>query len=315
MQVSVMGPAIVDVLASPVSRDVFERGTYPLKSIRLSYGGNALNESVVLGRFGVETELISKVGADESGRHIIEYADRSGVSVTHIARDSNLDTGINVVLVDDRGERFFLTDPNSSLRKLSIDDLLPYVDGLASIVCFPCMFTSSLLGISEMTKLFKVIKADGDRMLILDMTTAKNNETIDDMKELFSYVDIFMPNEKELKSISGGIGTDEAAKKILSYGVKNIIVKCGSSDTRVYSAEKDFSVPTYEGAKLIDSTGAGDCFGAGLIYGLVNGFDLKEAVRFGNATASCAIESVGATDGITTVDKPMERYNSMIGSL
>ena len=311
MQVSVIGPAIVDVLAEPISSEVFKRGTYPLDRIKLSYGGNALNEAVVLGRFGIETELISKVGADESGRHIIEYATRSGVSVSHIATEPGLDTGINIVLVDEGGERVFLTDPKSSLRRLSADDILPYVDEMAEIVCFPCMFTSALLGIPEMTEVFRAIKADGKRKLFLDMTTAKNGETIADMRELFSYVDVFMPNEKELLSISGGMGTGQAAETLLSYGVKNVIVKCGSRDTMCFSREGDFSVPVYNGARVIDSTGAGDCFGAGLIYAVASGFELKDAVRFGNATASCGIESMGATDGISSIEKPMERYRNI----
>ncbi len=310
MQVSVIGPAIIDVLAQPFSDEVFKKGTYPMENIRLSFGGNALNEAVILGRFGVETELITKVGADEPGRMILEYAKNAGVNTDRFVFKEDLATGVNVVLIDKGGERFFLTDPNSSLRKLEIGDIEPYIDDMAPFVCFPCMFTSPLLGIDGMTSLFAKIKRTSDRTLFLDMTTAKNGEKIEDMTGLFSYVDYFMPNEKELKTISGTEDIKKAAETLIYYGVGHVIVKRGESDTYVLSKDEEFTVPVYPGAKVVDTTGAGDSFCAGVICGLVNGKNLYDSVRFANATASCTIEAVGATEGISSIDEPMRRYDS-----
>ncbi len=313
--VSVVGPAIVDVLAYPFSKEVINRGTFPLDEIRLSFGGNALNEAVVLGRLGIKTELLTKTGDDEAGERVRDFAKKAGVITEHFITEPGLVTGINIVLIDESKERYFLTNPRGSLRKLSLDDVVPYIDTMADVVCFPCMFTSPLLGISEVTEMFSRIKKNSDRKLFLDMTTPKNGETIDDMKELFSFVDVFMPNEKELGLLSKGTTVEETAKKILSFGAKNVVVKRGGKDTLIFTQKDSFNVPVYKKAKVKDTTGAGDSFGAGLIYGIVKGMELNEAVCFANATASCAVEAVGATDGIGSAEAVYKRFEEYSGKL
>ena len=65
--VTVIGPALIDVLAAPFSMEAMARDSRYLDQIRMSFGGDALNESAVLTRLGKKVQLISKVGADEAG--------------------------------------------------------------------------------------------------------------------------------------------------------------------------------------------------------------------------------------------------------
>ena len=312
MKVSVIGPAIIDVLASGVGTDIFEKKSHRLDDIRLSFGGNALNEAVVLSRLGVDTELITKLGDDESGKKVFDFIKDNGIHTDKVKMAFGLKTAINVVLVDKNGERFFLTDPNSNLRKMEYSDIACHTDDMADLVCFPCMFTSPLLGIAEMASLFAEIKSKPGRTLILDMTNAKNNETLDDMREIFALADYFLPNEEELKSISGGLGTEDAVRKILSWGTKAVIVKRGGGDTLLCTGNGIDPIPVYKTKTIVDTTGAGDSFGAGFIYGLSNGMSLTDCVTFGNAVASCTVEKTGATDGIVSGEKPLRRYKELI---
>lgn len=307
MQVTVIGPAIVDVLAGGVTKQIFEHKSNALSDIRMSFGGNALNEAVTLARLGVETELISKVGNDDAGKRVVDFLNDNHVHTEKIKTEDGLSTAINIVMVDTDGERFFLTNPNSNLRKLSFSDIKPWCDTMADIVCFPCLFTSPLLDLPIMEELFRLIKQTG-KTIVLDMTTAKNKENIDDMKKMISYVDYFLPNEEEIKSISGGLSLEEAARKILSYGVKAVVIKCGKKETWLYTAEGSKKVPIYTTNQVVDTTGAGDTFGAGFIYGLTNHMPISDCVAFGNAVASLAIESLGATNGIKDISEPMRRF-------
>lgn len=308
MQVTVIGPGIIDVLAGGVTRNIFANKSNALSDIRMSFGGNALNEAVTLARLGVETELVSKVGNDDAGKRVVDFLKDNHVHTEKIKTEDGLSTAINIVMVDTSGERFFLTNPNSNLRKMDISDIKPWIGSMADIVCFPCLFTSPLLDLAVMEELFFSIKSQSDRLLILDMTTAKNGETIDDMKGMLSYVDYFLPNEEELRSIAGNSDTDGAAKKILSYGTKAVIVKRGGKSTLCYTKDSCKEVPTYPVDTVKDTTGAGDTFGAGFIYGLAKKMPVIDCVAFGNAVASCAIESLGATNGIKDISEPMRRF-------
>ena len=312
MKVSVIGPAIIDVLASGVGTDIFEKKSHRMDDILLSFGGNALNEAVVLSRLGVTVELITKLGDDESGKKVFEFIRDNGISTDKVKIAPGLKTAINVVLVDKNGERFFLTDPNTNLRKMEYNDIACHTDDMADLVCFPCMFTSPLLGIADMVSLFSGIKSKPGRTLILDMTNAKNNETIDDMKEIFTLADYYLPNEEELKSISGELSTEDAARKIISWGTKAVIVKRGGRDTLLFTDNGIDPLPVYKTKKAVDTTGAGDSFGAGFIYGLSHQMSLRECVMFGNAVASCTIEKNGATDGLVSGEKPLSRYKELL---
>ncbi|MCR5099595.1 MAG: carbohydrate kinase family protein [Lachnospiraceae bacterium] len=311
MKVTVIGPSIIDVLASGVGTDIFEKKSHRLDDIRLSFGGNALNESVVLSRLGIDTELITKLGDDESGKKVFDFIRDNGISTDRIKMAPGLKTAINVVLIDKNGERFFLTDPNSNLRKMEYDDISCHSDEMADIVCYPCMFTSPLMGIPEMSSLFAGIKSKPGRTIILDMTNAKNNETICDMKEIFAHTDYFLPNEEELMSISGGLSSEDAAGQILSWGTKAVIIKRGGRDTLLCTNEGIIPVPIYKTETVVDTTGAGDCFGAGFIYGLTKKMSLRDCVLFGNAAASCTIEKTGATDGVVSIQKPLKRFEEL----
>ena len=70
---TIIGAAIIDILARPVTPDVFLSGSQPVKEVRLCYGGDALNEAVVLARFGKRVDLFTKVGGEEAGKQELAF--------------------------------------------------------------------------------------------------------------------------------------------------------------------------------------------------------------------------------------------------
>ena len=173
--ITVIGAAIIDILASPVTEGVFSSGSIPMDTIKMSFGGDALNETLILSKLGKRVQLISKVGNDEAGKRILGMLREQNISVDRVVVQENLSTGINIVLIDEKGERHFLTDPNSSLRKLELQDIQSFLGDMAEIVSFASMFVSPLMTISRMKELFSSIKEQG-KILAVDMTKAKNGE-------------------------------------------------------------------------------------------------------------------------------------------
>lgn len=306
---TIIGHAIIDVVAGPVGEELFETGSIPMQDIKMTYGGNGYNEASALSALGVDVNLISKLGNDEAGMKVLDKLVSLGVDTRSVILEDGLTTSINVVLFDEKGERRFLTNPSGSQRKLSKQDVLPALVNMADIVCFSCMFVSPLYDISSMKVTFAEIKKKG-KTLVVDMTKPKNGETIDNLKELLPYIDYFLPNEEELKLLCCE-EIDQAAQMLLAGGVKCVVVKVGGKGCRVYKQNEIYVVPAYKVEKAVDTTGAGDSFVAGFIYGLVNDMTLLDCARFGNATASCSVEHIGATDGIVSIDEPMKRYEGL----
>ncbi len=310
--VTIIGAAIMDVLAGPVDESVFEKGSQPVHSTRLSFGGDALNEAVVLSQLGLNAELISKIGNDESGKHVLDFLQEKQVDVTRVKVEEGLVTGINIVLVTPDGERVFLTNPNGSLRKLSEADVMEQLDDAADIVCMASMFVSPLLDIPAMERIFQRIKSKPGRILVADMTTAKNGESLVDIEGLLKYIDYVIPNETEAERLTGESDVYRNAELFIEHGASCVVIKRGSKGCLIRTRERQIDVPAYAHAKSVDTTGAGDSFVAGFLYGLKKGMSLEECARFGCAVASCTVEKLGANEAVVSVELPMRRYNEMM---
>lgn len=305
--VTVIGAAIIDVLAGPVNTQVFQRGSQPMENIRLSFGGDALNEAVALQRLSIPVQLVSKVGDDEAGKQVVGYLQANGLSSACIKQEAGLTTGINVVLVDEKGERHFLTNPNGSLRKLTLEDVKPYLEETADIVSFASMFVSPMLDIPAMEQIFRKIKSRPGRILVADMTKAKCGECLEDLKDLLPYVDYILPNEEEIALLTGVSDVYENARLLMEAGASCAVIKRGSRGCLIRTKNESYEIPAYPVEHVVDTTGAGDCFAAGFLWGLSQGLVLKECGRMACAVASCSVEYVGATEGIVSKEEVLKR--------
>ena len=309
--ITVIGNAIVDVLAKSVDAKVFETGSQPVENIKLSFGGDALNEAVVLTRLGKKVDLISKVGRDEAGSRVISFLEDSGISVDKITVENGLDTSINVVLIDEHGERHFLTNPAGSQRKLAEADIDPYLDSANDIVSFASIFVSPLLDIPAMTGIFRRIKKKPGRILVADLTKAKKGERLEDLADLLPYVDYILPNEDEIALLTGEKDPFVNAGLLIESGVSCAVIKCGSKGCLIRTKNEMYRIPAYPIQKCIDTTGAGDSFAAGFLWALSEGMPLIDCGCFACAAASCTVECVGAADGVISVETPLSRYEEL----
>lgn len=293
----IIGAGIADILVRPVEAVAFAQGRTAVESIRMSIGGDALNESTILSRLGHAPMLVTTLGTDAASDVIEAHCARENI-LLHAARRPEMDTGINVVLVSASGERSFVTNPNGSLRRLALEDVLPALEAEAfaeaKLVCLASMFVSPLLGISEMESLFARVKAAG-KILCADTTKRKNGETVSDAACAFRHLDYFFPNLDEAKLLTGCDEPDAIADAFLAAGVKNVALKLGGGGCLLKNAREQYVVPVYPVSECLDTTGAGDNFAAAFIAAVLEGRSFRECGAFANAVASICVESLGST--------------------
>lgn len=306
-EISVIGVGVIDFLVGAIDEKLFKLDGQDVDYMKISFGGDALNEAIALARLGKNVQWISKVGDDDTGKRILNYAAANGVDTSRVKIQSGLETAITIVLIDAKGERRFLTNPHSSLRKLALEDILPHVDDMTQIVSFASMFISSLLDASAMEKLFSRIKESG-RTLAVDMKCPKNGETLKDLAGVLTNVDYFFPNEFELATLTGESDVQKNIAALLSCGLKCAVVKRGEKGCIIATKSAQIEIPAFRVEKVIDTTGAGDCFAAGFLWALLEGWELEACGKFACAAASCSVEEVGAVAGVTSLEKVMRRY-------
>lgn len=316
-EVIVIGAAIADVLLQPVDEGVFARGSTAVEGIRLSTGGDALNEATVLARLGHAPLLATVLGDDAVADLILAHCAREGVAV-RAERRPGLDTGVNAVLVEPSGERRFITSRNGSLRRLALEDAAPALEGeafsRARAVCLASMFVSPLLGLPEMEALFSRVKAAG-KLLCADATRCKNGETLADAAPALRHLDYFFPNLDEARALTGERAPEAAADALFAAGVRCVAVKLGRGGCLLRNAQGLRAVPAYPVARCVDTTGAGDTFSASFLAALLEGRSPVEAAAFANAAASLCVERLGATTARLDRERIAPRFERILAAL
>lgn len=321
-KVLLIGAAILDVLVTPAGPEVFETGSYPAEKIQMTFGGDGLNESLVLAALGKKVYLNTVLGNDPEGEMIQLHCEKKGITLAETCKKDGMQTGINVVLVEKNGERNFLTNRNGSLRKLSKADIrMPFPEDVG-VLCFASIFVSPEFSTADMADIFRQAKVQGITVCA-DMTKRKRGETVADIAEALQYVDYLIPNEEEAYLVTGADTPERAAAVLQAAGVKNVVIKCGKKGC--YILEKQYTkalgvetkeayqgidvadsytvsgyyVPAVPGVQCIDTTGAGDSFAAGFVYGISEGWEIRRCAEFANQCGAKAVAQVGATTWCT----------------
>ena len=108
---------------------------------------------------------------------------------------------------------------------------------------------------------------------------------------------VLMPNALELEQLTGEPDYRKGADFMLEMGVKIVAVKLGSKGCYVTDGNEQLTVDAFP-VKAVDTTGAGDAFNAGFLYGLINKQSLYECGRLGNFVASRSVMKMGARAGL-----------------
>ena len=308
----VIGAAILDILAQPVTAKVFDTGSVPAEHIVMHTGGDALNEASVLSSLGASVRLVSKIGKDDAGSFILSHCRKTQIDTSFLMEDTGLETGVNLVLIDNQAERYFITSKNGSLRKLYPADIPESALLNGKYLCFASIFVSPAFDNSAMTELFAKAKKQG-LILCADMTKRKNAETLEDMKSSLSFLDYIFPNYEEASLLTGLTDWDEIADAFLLCGVKHVIIKAGARGCFIKTNSERYWIDAYKTICCTDTTGAGDTFTACFLYARNRGMNLTECGKFANAGASLCVEQVGSGDGLS-LQQIIERYENKISS-
>lgn len=262
-----------------------EEESYVIESKTYS-GGSSANTISALAKLGLRTGFIGKVGRDEDGKFLIEDLKGYGVDTRSVIVSEGK-TGYAMVFVDRKGNRAIILDPavNDTIKFDEID--FDYVSNfkLLHISSFVCKTSWDSFKSQE-----KIVREFGG-IVSFDPGNIYAKFGFKKIIRLVENADIFMPNEVEVKILTG-LDYKEGAEYLLNW-CRVVVVKRGDRGCYVTDGEGSYEIPAFE-TEVVDTTGAGDAFNAGFLYGYLKGKDLKECAKLGNYLASLCIRNVGA---------------------
>jgi len=260
-------------------------------------GGSAANTIVGLARLGLKTGFIGKVAEDHEGQLLLNDFKREGVNTDGIIVAKEGRSGVVAAYVDKKGERALYVHPsvNDSLTSEEIN--LEYAKQTRFL---------HLTSVDE--KPFqaqkKLVAESPDILVSLDPGEIYARKGLTKLKPLVKKCFVVLPSEGELKMLTRKRWR-EGAKTLLKEGASIVAVKLGEQGCYVTDGKEAHLVAPYK-VKVVDTTGAGDAFCAGFLYGLVEGKDLYQCGRLGNFVASRCITKVGARTGLPRLSKLKE---------
>jgi sugar/nucleoside kinase (ribokinase family) len=289
VSVAVVGNVNVDLLAWPVA-DIPAAGTErPIDRIDLRVGGAAAVTGAALARLGAAPIVVGSVGADAFGRIAIDDLRRYGVDPRHVVEVTDAATGVSIALEAPGRERSFLIALGSLA---SFDAGMVPDEALGAEHLLVCgYFNLPAFRGDGARRVLHAVRARGGRTL-LDTGWDHDDwpdSTRDEIASLLPLVDVFVPNEAEAGRLSGEDDPAAAASALATISGGWIVVKLGADGAIAVATGRTPRRATAPIVDVVDTTGAGDAFNAGLIDGLAAGAEPDDALENAVRLASTVV--------------------------
>lgn len=247
-------------------------------------GGKGSNQAVAAARLGAEVTFIGRVGNDVFANLAYEIWDAEGVNRDFVSREEEHATGVAPILVDSSGENMIVVvlGANSRVKPADIDA------ARERIAAADVLIAQLEINLDMVAYALETAKALGVATILNPAPAAELPA------ETIQLADYLTPNETELETLSGmSSDVEAAARELLTRADQTAVVTLGAQGAQIVTGSDSATVPTYE-VDVVDTTGAGDAFNAGLAVALAEGRPLKDAVRFANAAAALSVAKPGA---------------------
>jgi ribokinase len=295
-KVTVVGSLNIDHVLK-VKRLPSKGETVISKSYYFGSGGKGANQAVAIGRLGIEVNMIGKVGMDKPGDILIKNLSRSNVNTEGIIIDKDERTGAAFITVDDYGNNTIIVVPGAN-SKLSIGDINKRKNQLedSNILIIQ-------MEIPKDTIYYTIRYAKKlDKLVVLNYAPA-----IDIDRNILSDVDYLVVNEEEFRCLTqtefNFDALNIAISKLRVFFSNILIITLGEKGSICITKENEIlKIPSYL-VKSIDTTGAGDAFIGGFVFGLIIGRNVMESTKLGNANGSLSATKLGAQYSLPNINE------------
>ena len=296
----VCGSCVLDFLCRPVSltKPIGEGVLHHVDPIMPVGGGITLNSGFALARLGLKVGIFTYVGQDKWGPFIQQLCEAEGIDTQTLLTREGGATSTTFVAIDPSGERSFFHCVGAT--KLMDGDLYRgHMDRFRSsrmaLLGYYSMFGDKLE--ADLPEVLKEIRAQGCQTA---MDAAGDGGRMSPLDRMLPHLDVYVPSHGEAMHQTGREDPRQIIAAYRDCGAPGILgVKLGTKGVMLSPKKGEYlevgiCAPPGD---VVDTTGAGDNFYAGLLAGLLKGLDLEKAAKLGAAAAACCVTSLGGSTG------------------
>ena len=254
-------------------------------------GGAVCNSSVVFQKLHQSTRMLGAIGQDHWGDFVLHELQRAGVDTRYIVRKAKQGTGLIFIAVIPNGERtmFSYRGANTILDPQDVPENI--LDGVSLVQLSGYIFISPI----QCQTAFHLIEMASARGIPVSLDTG-----LDPLQrepkifyKILPRLALCITGEEEASLLTGKDNLKEQAAALLAQGMKLVAIKLGSRGAYLAWPHGDLLLPGYQ-VEVKDTTGAGDAFSAGLIYGWMRGYSPCASGALANALGGLSTTYYGA---------------------
>ncbi len=306
-RVAVVGSVNLDFIVGVTK--VPERGeTVSGDTLRVLPGGKGANQATQAALLGAQVSLVARVGSTVLAQMALETLGTAGVDITHVGHDTDLETGLAFVFVEDTGDNRIVVAPraNAALSAQHVEAASEVIE-VADVLLLQLEVPDDAIAAA-----IRIANEAGCKV-ILNPAPARPLSP-----EVLGGVDYLIPNETEAATL-GGLTATEAAPEAAPdpaalitaarniAGPDNVIITLGSQGAMAVGADASSTrpEPIYVNAvslrQVVDPTGAGDAFCGALGVGIAAGLNLADCLALGTVAGGHAVTKTGAQASMGTL--------------
>jgi len=294
------GILVADVFLPPLARMPGAGELVATEDFLFQTGGCAANTALDLARLGVPSAAIGKVGPDPFGDLVRSGLAAQGVDVSGITAAEGSGTSKTVIFdIEGEDRRYVHTvGANAALRAEDLDN--------CQLAAGDVLYIGGYLvlpGVEQqaLAHRLKALRQAGAH-IVLDVCVPAGDAqvSIAQVEQLLPYVDLFVPNEDEARALTAEEEPSRQAHRLLDAGAAAVVITRGAAGAlmAVEGKQVELRAPAM---KVVDSSGAGDAFSAGFIYGLLRGWPPERSCQLASVVGASACTALGCTAGVFSV--------------
>lgn len=288
-----------DILVRPVDEFRWGTNTWVDEYVE-DMGGNGSNTSFALATLGVPVRLLGLVGRDDKGDGVLAKLHSVQVETRYVGRSSE-PTTTTICVTNSSGDRLFFQRVGASLEAFATPtEFTPDV-----CAGFSHYHQANLYSLPNLrnnpSEPMRRARAAGLTVSV-DTGWAADGRWIEVLAPALPFTDLLFVNEDEAFMLTGSRDPGEIARILRAHGASDIALKLGGRGSVLFHGPDRLTAPAFP-VRVVDTTGAGDCFAAGFLAALHRGLGYREALSFANAVGALAVETLGAVRGVRPWDE------------
>jgi sugar/nucleoside kinase (ribokinase family) len=291
-----VGILVADVFVPPLERLPAAGELVATGDFLFQPGGCAANTAIVLGKLGVQASVCGRVGDDVLGDFVERDLAARGIDTSGVIRTAGHGTSKTVIVPVVGEDRRYIHTFGANTA-LTAADIAPAALDAAEVLYVGGYLILPALREDELADGLREARARGTKIVLDVAVPAGQKLPADAARTLLPLADYFVPNVDEAFALTGETDPHRQAELFLEHGANVVAIKLGDHGAYVRTADETFEVlaPPVD---VVEPSGAGDAFAAGLMLGILEGWELERAVRFASVIGGSACTALGCWAGV-----------------